>query len=490
MRWDGAIPCYNVAAPSGSAPGVGVVSSFQTRAFMSERCIGVRVGQVVLRAGPLLFGVLLAASVPVSAQELGTRPASWEPRVPVAKSLAPAGALLVNERPGQPWQAVEEKDNLHSRDLLLALPGMRATLETQPRAVELTLWGNLPGQSGFSGLQSAVVLHDSRAFDLDFTLHSGRVIVANRKEKGEARVWVRVEGEAFLLTFFEPGDAICLGWYSFWPRGVGFDAVPKVDHAPARSLTFLTIKGQVAVKAGGVQHTLSAPPRLAYFHWNSVDGAERGPRPRRELPTWADPEAKSAQSTAPLRAAIERYQAAVKDREPRTALYDLLAAAEKEREGDQARALAEFAVFGLAAINDIDRVMQALGDARSADARHAAILALRHWIGDAANRDQRLHQFLIERLNYSKAQATTVLQLLHRAFDAADPDTYDILIAYLRHEKLAIRALAWSNLTSLMPEGVSAPYDPAGSEAERARGIAAWKALIPSGSLPTKPKKK
>jgi hypothetical protein len=293
------------------------------------------------------------------------------------------------------------------------------------------------------------------------------------------------------LTLLEPGSAIGLGWYSFWPRGVGFDATAKADHVPARTLAFVTIKGQVAVKVGGTQYTLSAPPGPAYFHWDSINGADRGPRSQRELPAWADLDARSSSRLKEVRPAIEKYRDAVKEREPRTVLYDLLAEAEKERDRDRTKALAEFAVFGLAAINDIDRVMQALGEPKQADARHFAVIALRHWIGDAAGRDQRLHQFLIERQSYSKAQAATVLQLLHSAFAADDPDTYEILIAYLRHDKLAVRQLAWWNLTRLAPEGVSAPYDPAGTEAERARGVTAWKTLIPSGRLPArKPKKK
>ncbi|HEY7309791.1 MAG TPA: hypothetical protein VH643_10570 [Gemmataceae bacterium] len=458
---------------------------------MNERCVRVRVHGVGRCVRPLLVGMFLAVGTTTHAEELGSRRVGWEPRVPVGKCLTPSGGLLVNERPGQPWQSLDEKDDLHSRDLLLALPGMKAKLATHPLAVELTLWSNLPGLTEFSGLQSAVVLHDSRAFDLDFTLHSGRVLVTNRKEKGTARVWLRVEGEAFLLTLFEPGAAICLGWYSFWPRGVSYNPTPNADHVPARTLALVAVKGQVAVKVGGTQHTLSAPPGPAYFHWDSVNGAEQGSRTRRELPAWANLDAKPSASAKAVREAIDKYQAVAKDREPRTALYDLLAAAEKERDRDHAKALAEFAVFGLAAINDIDRVMQALGDAKQADARRAAVVTLRHWIGDADGRDQRLHQFLIDRLGYTKPQATTVLQLLHSAFPADDPDTYEILIAYLRHDKLAVRQLAWSNLSSLAPEGLSSPYDPAGSEAERAKRAAAWKALIPSGTLPTtKPKKK
>ncbi len=81
---------------------------------------------------------------------------------------------------------------------------------------------------------------------------------------------------------------------------------------------------------------------------------------------------------------------------------------------------------------------------------------------------------------------------MHNAFASEDAETYETLIAYLRHENLGIRELAWRQLSSLVPEAVAVSYDPAGTEAERARAYKAWKTLIPSGSLPPrkKPKKK
>ena len=435
--------------------------------------------------------VLLAALSPARAQELDNRLASWEPRVPVARYLSPVGGLLVNEQPGQPWRTVGQRAELHSRDVLLALPGMQARLESSPRAVELTLWGNLPELSDFHGLQSAVILHDSRAFDLDFTLRRGRAIVSNRKEKGPARVWLRVDGAAFQLTLAEPGDTVCLGLYSFWPRGVPFTLSPRPDDVPVRTLNFLVVKGQVDVKVNGTQHSMSAPPGPSSFHWDSVNGPDAGARNRRQLEAWADLNRKAPASARALNEVMDRYKAAVKNKEPRTALFDLLDVAADERQREPARAAAEFAVYSLAAIHDIDRVMQALEDSRQAEARKTAVIALRHWIGDAPGRDRLLYQFLMDRLRYSKAQAATVLQLLHSALAAGEPDTYETLIAYLRHEKLAIRALAWWQLSHLVPDDIAVPYDPAATPDERAKAYAAWKKVIPSGSLPSrKPKKK
>ena len=458
---------------------------------MSERSLCVRFVEPMRRLRALPIGVLLLIGGGLSAEELGGRTVGWAPRVPAAKNLAPVGGLLVNERPGRPWRIAAEGATLSSRDLLLALPGMAARLETAPRAVELTLWGNLPDLSDFSGLQSAVILHDSRAFDLDFTLHRGRVLVTNRKTAGPARVWLRIEGAAFQLTLAEPGAAVCIGLYGFWPHGAHFNLSPSADEVPIRRLTFLAVKGEVDVKDSGTQHSLSAPPGRAYFHWDSVNGPDEGTRYRRQVDAWADATPKASPQAKALFEVVEKYRAALKNKEPHTVLFDLLEAAAKERESARAKALAEFAVLGLAAVNDIDRVVQALDDPRQAEARKAAVLALRHWIGDAAGRDRRLYQYLVERSNFSKVQSATVLQLLHGGLAADDPETYETLLSYLRHEKLAIRELAWRQLLRLVPEDLVVPFDPAASAADRAKAYAAWKEVIPSGSLPVrKPKKK
>lgn len=438
----------------------------------------------------ITWAILLVPLSSVQAAGLGQRQASWEPRVAVAKYPSPTGNLLVNDQPGQPWRTLGSRADIHSRDLLLALPGIRARLETSPRAVELTLWGNLPRLSDFYGLQSAVILHDSRAFDLDFTLHRGRVLVTNRKESGPARVWLRIDGAAFQLTLAEPGDTLGIGLASYWPRGVRFHNPPKTEDALARTLNFLAVKGQADVRVSGTLYALSAPPGLASFHWDSVNGSDGAPRQRRQLDAWADPNREPPPSAKPYLNALAKYEALVKDKEPRTALFDLLDAASRGEDREQAKALAEFAVFGLAAINDIDRVMQALDDSRHALARQAAVLALRHWIGDEPGRDQALYHYLIDQLHFASAQSHTVLQLLHSGLAPEDPETYEFLITYLQHEKLAVRELAWWHLSRMVPEDTVVPYDPAGSPAQRAKAAAAWKELIPSGSLPARKRKK
>ena len=63
------------------------------------------------------------------------------------------------------------------------------------------------------------MLHDSKAFDLDFSLVRGRVVLTNTKKKGEAKVWMRTADAGVQLTLPDPGDSVALQIYGRWPAG-------------------------------------------------------------------------------------------------------------------------------------------------------------------------------------------------------------------------------------------------------------------------------
>jgi hypothetical protein len=67
------------------------------------------------------------------------------------------------------------------------------------------------------------------------------------------------------------------------------------------------------------------------------------------------------------------------------------------------------------------------------------------------------------------------------------PETYSLLIDNLRHDRLAIRELAFWHLRRLVPAGQSIRYDPAGSSEQRERAFEQWKKLVPDGKLPPQP---
>src|SRR5262249_26638207 len=117
-------------------------------------------------------------------------PNSREPRVAVAKVLT-KGGFLASEGTGQVFNRIDQNAKIYSRDILVAIPGFKVNIEPAPKTVELSLRGNLPGLSDSPALESSVILHDSRSFDLDFTLRSGLVVLTNKKAKGEAKIWLR-----------------------------------------------------------------------------------------------------------------------------------------------------------------------------------------------------------------------------------------------------------------------------------------------------------
>src|SRR5262249_41805228 len=169
------------------------------------------------------------------------------------------------------------------------------------------------------------------------------------------------------------------------------------------------------------------------------------------------------------------------------ALAELLEGARTEPKQAQASLRRQLAVYGFAALDDLSRLAEALADPEHAEVRDNAVAALRHWIGQGARNDQQLFEALTREKRSSPAQAETLLELLHSPFDADQPETYETLIAYLRHERTAIRELARWHLYRLVPAGKKIPYEAGASDAERARGVEEWRKLIPKGKLPPKP---
>jgi hypothetical protein len=433
--------------------------------------------RVVCAALPLVMGLWALAAPP----SRSAQPTGLEPRVEAGKNLSAAGALFAREGPDRYWHEVEPKATVHSRDLLLALPGVKAVVEPRAESASLTLLGNLPEVSAFPGFESAVVLHDSRAFDLDFTLVRGRVVVTNTKTKGPARVWVRLPGAAWQLTLAERGDEIALEIYGRWPRGVPFSKEFRPGDGPTSIVTAEVLKGRVDVATEGAEHSLRAPPGPAYFRWDSVAGADIGPQRRDTLPAWADPKAPRPAERQAAERVVAAFQAGLKGREPATVLTELLDGAGREADKAKAAVLRGFAILSLAALDELPRVAAALAD-NNAAVRETATLALRHWLGEAAGRDQAMYQLLIERLSYPEAQAETVMQLLHSPFQADQPGAFQTLMAYLRHDRLAVRSLALWHLRRLVPAGKDIKYDPAAPEAEREKGYAEWRKAIAGGT--------
>ncbi len=153
----------------------------------------------------------------------------------------------------------------------------------------------------------------------------------------------------------------------------------------------------------------------------------------------------------------------------------------------------DLAVLFLCGLDDVSTVIDALGDQDPShgDVRRAAIFALQHWIGRDGTQDDKLYNsikktgILIDK-KFTQTEAEMIMQLLHQLSEEQiySPETYDALISYLRHKRLAIRELAYMPLWLLVPQGRSIPSKPGEGTDQRELAYEQWKKLIPTGKLP------
>jgi hypothetical protein len=238
----------------------------------------------------------------------------------------------------------------------------------------------------------------------------------------------------------------------------------------------------VELATGNTEHALSAPPGPAFFHWDSVAGASREPKKLESLPKWAKALGGQVRLDVPDLRGMMASLIQLKGKSVEEALIDLL-------DSPNAK-LRKIAVYGLGALDDVPHLLDALTDTKHDDVRDVAVVALRAWIGRDGSHDMKVYNVLVKDKKYTENQAEIVLQLLHSFSDIArgQPATYETLIDYLMHDKLAVRQLAKWHLERLAPAGEDIPYDPAAPEEKRQKGYDEWKKLIPSGQLPPKPK--
>jgi hypothetical protein len=278
----------------------------------------------------------------------------------------------------------------------------------------------------------------------------------------------------------DPSAEAAVEVYSRWAPGTVSQALAgSRDAAPTTVVVLWMLKGRAQLKVEGEQYSLQAPPGPAYFHWINFSGHDSGPQRRDNLPSWFTQPAPS--EAEGVRKAVERQRQRLGERSVDSVLTEELQAPEVDTR--------KLAVYGLAAIDDVGHVVDALADPRHDEVREAAIQALAHWIGRGVREVHNLREFLIKQRDYTPSQATIFLQLLGGLSEDRDrqqPETYETLIAYLRHQKLAIRALALHQLLQWVPQGKSIGYDPAASEQDREHAYAEWKKLIPTGKLPPK----
>jgi hypothetical protein len=384
------------------------------------------------------------------------------------------GTLLVRNAGAKAWQVCAARSKLSVGDSLLALPGMTAEVESAKNpALKLKFVANLPGLYRTTSLESEVRLNDAKDVDLDFTLERGRVVLVHAGQKGMSlRCRIRFEKEYWVLDLAEPGTRVGLAAVSRRLPWTDFPKKPDSKLQPTMELAIIVLEGSVDVLESTMRQTLG--PKSQYL-WRSdirsgdVNILERLPA---DMTPAADATARN------LLAAVKTLQGRLATTSPESTLSAALA--------DMDASVRTAAVYGLASIGDVSQVLKSLEDAKNPEVRQAALLALRHWLGENYDNDQRLFDALLAN-KWSKTPAEIAVQLLHSFSprQLALPETYESLIAFLTNDRLAIRQLAAWHLQRLVPDGDRIAYDPAGTAAQLREGQARWRKRIPEGKLPS-----
>ena len=407
-------------------------------------------------------------------------------RTVVAKATSPAATFTARPTPDAAFKVLPAGAELSAGDLLVALPG--AALQSNDGGVAVTSLADYDNRSPLPILETAIVLGPAeKGADLALTLDRGRVDLTNKKARGAAVVAVRFADQKWTITLDEPGSRVAVEICGRWPAGSRFAvADPKGNTkppVPVASLVLLVLSGSARVTSGDTTIGMNAPPGPAVLEWDSLVGAKPQPQKLEALPAWADPEANLSADGKKVAAAVEKLRAA-RAAKPDAALKALLASADT--------AELRVAMVTLGAQDDLVTLAESLVAAKTLEEWDFGVTVLRHWLGRCPGQDQKLYQTLTGARGYTPAQAKIVMQLLF-GFSPAElrvPETYEVLIDYLAHDKPGVRNLAAWHLVRLVPQGKAIAYKPDGTAADAAKAREAWKKLVPAGELPPAPPKK
>ncbi len=441
------------------------IHHFLRRSAVSAGCLG-------------LLGMLVLTGVCLAEPAKGADKAG----AAVGKLITVPGTLLLRQADGKGWKTLKEGDAVPADQLLIAVP--RAEMDSANGAVRLTMLADITRRLPEPVLESAVILKANPEVDLDFMLERGIILLTSQREKGNVNVRVRFRNQVWDLVLKEAGTFLVMGINSRHMPGlrdfVTDPAKPfQAGDPPLADVKVLVIKGKAELDIGDVAVGLRAPPGPARFHWNSLRGNDRSPESLEKLPD----------TVKPLSEEEQKKVNAVYERARRLANKPIEAAF-KENLGSTDPIDRAMAVIGFGAIDDLPNLIGALSHPKHPEVRDLAVQVLRHWVGRSDGQEEKLYHALRQGDQFTATQANSVLQLLYgcNEVELARPEVYQVLIALLKHEKLAFRELAQWHLYRLAPAGKDIAYDAAGPAEQREQAYKKWKALIPHGELPPEPK--
>jgi hypothetical protein len=377
-------------------------------------------------------------------------------------------SVLVARAEGKDWARVPPKGAVYTSDEVIGLPGFTSEVLTK-NDIHLTLRGSVLDYAVSPLMtylmESAVVLHASDAADLDLTLKRGRVYIKNQKPKGPAKVRLRFEGEAWDLALSEKAE-VGVDLFRAYPRGTNY----RTGEEPRCEVYLCALRGDVEVRTDAYRqaattYNLEGPghpteKKPAVIGWNNVTAKVEGPgRLAKVPPIWdkVPPNTPRAREvTLVLRELARQMSTTPNVSRP---LLDLL-----EKDAPLPRIVA---LFCFTALDDVDRLIDRLGDAQEShlEDRDMAIFCLRRWLSQGEAQAKRLYDektgtgALVVRPDgapgYTRGEAQNILEMLfdYSDEDRVNPDTFLALADKLGSTKVAIAELAYWHLRRMsVPE--------------------------------------
>jgi pSer/pThr/pTyr-binding forkhead associated (FHA) protein len=405
--------------------------------------------------------------------------------------VAPEGwvsVLLARAGEEYPWTVLLPNARVAADQELVSLPGYQSLLASDT-GVNLTLWGTLPELSpGSPVLESVVWLHPPPdGFDLDFTLDRGRVHLA---AKPKARVRLRFLGETWDLDFKDADTEVVVQLHGLPFRSESGKSAP-------RTYMDLFVKGEVAVRTGRQRLDLADRSQV---RWEEEEA--NSPRTRRlpALPAWwAKPPDKADPGVVKARLSLLEWSERLGGAAPRAAKgadrkkgpAAIVPAIKTDVEELADPDNQDLGVLFLAALDEIEPLVDLLKDRRYPHVRGVAIFALQSWLARNPRHAEGLTRLLEKR--EGSREAEKVVSLLHFFPREAcrRRATYEELIGGLGHDNLLVRDLAFLQLDRLgaggwLPqEARTIEYDPNGPADKRQEAVRRWRELLAKGLLPS-----
>jgi hypothetical protein len=405
------------------------------------------------------------------------------------------------------WQRVDaKKSEVFTGRPLVSLPGYKSVVALK-NGVRLTLWGNVPELWPSPPVfESMVQLHNGAPFDADLTLRRGRIVLASTRSDRPARVRVRLENpsnpaqkETWDIALEDRDTEVAVERFGRLTPGEPFykNAADKGRKGPIADVALLVLRGRIRLKNEEITVPLEAPPKRALILWNSVSGMGN-PSKFPDLPDWAKTplpplpmpgdKQQLAQRRADFYRARDNLNSALTGKVERVDVG--LANALKSADPSERMLV----VRCLGAMDELDSLMDALGDEAHPEVRLTGIEEMKQWITYSRDNDLRLYDVLKAR--YKTAEADNIMQLLHgfSPQELAKKEPYETLIDYLTNPNPAIRELSATYLYTLVPEGRSINYNAYADSRDRERAQQEWsrllEKLVEGGKIPRRPMSK